>query len=97
MRDAYIPILRLSQAFGVQDAQPSLTDSVLVIVESEGRQVALQVDQLLGHQQVVIKNLEEHYGSVFGVSGATILGDGRVSLILDAAELANTFDQVRAA
>ena len=97
VRDAYIPILRLYQAFGVQDAQPSLTDSVLVIVESEGRQVALQVDQLLGHQQVVIKNLEEHYGSVFGVSGATILGDGRVSLILDAAELANTFDQVRAA
>ncbi|MEC9406308.1 MAG: chemotaxis protein CheA [Pseudomonadota bacterium] len=97
VRGEYIPILRLHQAFGVAGAQQALAASVLVIVESEGKRVALQVDELLGHQQVVIKNLEEHYGSVFGVSGATILGNGRVSLILDAGELAATFEQVRAA
>lgn len=97
VRDQYIPILSLRQLFAVDGATPALTDSVLVVTEADGRRVALQVDALLGHQQVVIKNLEEHYRHVFGVSGATILGDGRVSLILDAAELSSLQVQDQAA
>ena len=54
-----------------------------LLVESEGRRAAMAVDELLGQQQVVIKSLETHYKRVEGVSGATILGDGRVALILD--------------
>ncbi len=97
VRDQYIPILSLRQLFAVDGATPALTDSVLVVTEADGRRVALQVDALLGHQQVVIKNLEEHYRHVFGVSGATILGDGRVSLILDAAALSSLQVQDQAA
>lgn len=54
-----------------------------MIVEAEKEMVALQVDELLGQQQVVIKNLETNYRRVSGISGATIMGDGRVALILD--------------
>jgi two-component system chemotaxis sensor kinase CheA len=55
----------------------------MVLVEAEGKRAAMFVDELLGQQQVVIKSLETHYRRVEGISGATILGDGRVALILD--------------
>jgi two-component system chemotaxis sensor kinase CheA len=54
-----------------------------VVVENEGRQKGLMVDDLLGKQEVVIKNLGEKLKTVEGVAGATIMGDGRVGLILD--------------
>jgi two-component system chemotaxis sensor kinase CheA len=57
--------------------------AIMVVVEAEGGRVALLVDELLGQQQVVVKNLEANYRRVEGVSGATIMGDGRVALILD--------------
>jgi two-component system chemotaxis sensor kinase CheA len=57
--------------------------NIMVVVEAEGMRVALLVDELLGQQQVVVKNLEANYRKVDHVSGATILGDGRVALILD--------------
>jgi two-component system, chemotaxis family, sensor kinase CheA len=63
------------------------TSSIMVVVEAEGGRVALRVDELLGQQQVVVKNLESNYRRVDDVSGATILGDGRVALILDVASL----------
>jgi hypothetical protein len=56
---------------------------MLVLVEAEGRRVALEVGELVGQQQVVVKNLESNYRKVPGVSGATIMGDGSVALILD--------------
>ena len=56
---------------------------MLVLVQAEGRRVALEVDELVGQQQVVVKNLEANYRKVAGLSGATIMGDGRVALILD--------------
>ena len=59
----------------------------MVIIEAEGRRVAALVDELLGQHQVVVKNLESNYKRVPNVSGATILGDGRVALILDVAGL----------
>ena len=59
------------------------TQALLVIVENDGRKVALLVDELIGQSQVVIKSLESNYRKVEGIAGATILGDGRVALILD--------------
>ena len=61
--------------------------SAVVMVEAEGGRVALLVDELLGQQQVVVKNLEANYRKVQDVSGATIMGDGRVALILDVGAL----------
>jgi two-component system chemotaxis sensor kinase CheA len=59
----------------------------MVIVEAEGSRVALLVDELLGQHQIVVKNLESNYRRVPGVSGATILGDGKVALIIDVASM----------
>jgi len=59
----------------------------MVIVEAEGGRVAVLVDELLGQQQVVVKNLESNYRKVSNISGATIMGDGRVALILDVGAL----------
>ena len=63
-------------------AQPE--DAIMIVVEVEGRRAALAVDRLLGQQQVVIKSLEANYRRVPGIAGATVLGNGRVALILDA-------------
>jgi len=82
-RDEYLPIVRLHQMFGVRPRATNLTEGLLMVVEGEGRRVGLFVDDLLGQQQVVIKSLETNYRRVEGVSGATILGDGSVALILD--------------
>ncbi len=84
LRDEYLPIVRLHEAFGVENAQATrLQEGLLVVVEGEGRRCGLFVDDLLGQQQVVIKSLEANYQKVDGISGATILGDGSVALILD--------------
>lgn len=83
LRDEYIPILRLHQIFNHRGAIEELDKGLLVIVESDNQKVGLLVDDLLAQQQVVIKSLEANYQKVEGVSGATILGDGRVSLIVD--------------
>ncbi|HTE42384.1 MAG TPA: chemotaxis protein CheA, partial [Steroidobacteraceae bacterium] len=82
-REEYVPIIRLHEIFGVQPRTHELHEGLLMIVEGEGRRVGLFVDDLLGQQQVVIKSLETNYRHVSGVSGATILGDGSVALILD--------------
>ncbi|MGO4220306.1 chemotaxis protein CheW [Lysobacter sp. TAF61] len=87
VRDDYLPLLNLAQQYGLPaatraaDAEPATP--IAVVVESDGRRLALEVDELLGQQQVVVKNLESNYRRVPGVSGATILGDGRVALIVD--------------
>ena len=83
LRDEYIPILRLYNIFNHKGAIETLDRTLLVVVESDNQKVGLLVDDLLSQQQVVIKSLEANYQKVDGVSGATILGDGRVSLIID--------------
>jgi two-component system chemotaxis sensor kinase CheA len=83
LRGEFIPVVRLQHLLGVGTPQETSGRTLLVLVESEGRRAAMAVDELLGQQQVVIKSLETHYRRVEGVSGATILGDGRVALILD--------------
>lgn len=83
LRNEYVPIIRLWDIFNVQADHEKVDDGLLVIVEGDNIKVAVLVDDLLAQQQVVIKSLQENYRSVPGVSGATILGDGTVSLILD--------------
>jgi two-component system chemotaxis sensor kinase CheA len=84
LRDEYIPIVRLSSVFGIQNAKAKkLEEGLLVVVEADRKPCGLFVDDLLSQQQVVIKSLEQNYQRVDGVSGATILGDGSVALILD--------------
>jgi len=83
LRDEYIPIVNLWDVLSVEGANQNLEESLLVIVEANGEKVGLVVDELLGQQQFVIKSLETNYQRIEGVSGATILGDGTVALIVD--------------
>ncbi|WP_416399073.1 chemotaxis protein CheA [Allohahella sp. A8] len=82
MRGEYIPLIDAAKEFHMERAQEAET-ATAVVIESEGRRVALLVDELLGQQQVVIKNVEKNYRRIPGFSGATIMGDGSVALILD--------------
>lgn len=83
LRDEYVPVIRLYDIFNIEPKVTDLEEGLLVIVEGEGHKVGLFIDELLGQQQVVIKSLETNYRKVLGLSGATILGDGTVALILD--------------
>jgi len=82
-----LPLVRLYKLFGAVPTTEDPTQSLLVIVEEDGKRCCLLVDELLGQQQVVIKSLGDGLGRVKGVSGGAIMGDGRVSLILDIAGL----------
>ncbi|SFK16439.1 chemotaxis protein CheA [Falsiroseomonas stagni] len=94
IRGAYIPLLALHRAFGVADAVLDPSRGIVVIAETDhaGR-VGLLVDDLVGQHQVVVKSMEGNYGRIPGIGGATILGNGRVALILDVAGLAETTDR----
>ena len=83
LRDDYIPIVKLYEIFGIEADTTDIADGLLVVVENEGKKIAICVDELLGQQQVVIKSLETNLKQVDGLSGATILGNGTVALILD--------------
>ena len=96
-RDAYLPILRLHNAFGCPDAITDIESGIVVVVEEEGRRVGLLVDELLGQQQAVVKSLEAHYQRVQGISGATILSDGSVALIVDVSGVVKLGQQRKAA
>jgi two-component system chemotaxis sensor kinase CheA len=87
VRDEYMPVIELEKVFQVPRFDFEKTGDIMVVVEAEGSRVVLLVDELLGQQQVVVKNLESNYRKIPNVSGATILGDGKVALILDTAAL----------
>jgi two-component system chemotaxis sensor kinase CheA len=87
IRAKAVPLLRLGRLFGVSSLSDEPSDGIAVIVQHEGRTAALLVDRLLGQQQVVIKGLKTPFERSEGIAGATILGDGRVALILDVAGL----------
>jgi two-component system chemotaxis sensor kinase CheA len=78
VRDDYLPVHQLGKS-----------EAIAVIVEAEGTRAALLVDELIGQQQVVVKSLEANFRKVPGISAATIMGDGRVALILDTAHIVN--------
>jgi len=88
LRGVVVPIVYLSELFELGAASDITDESTVIIIEtSEGVRLGIVVDQLIGHQQVVIKSIEENYGAVPGIAGATILGDGHVAFILDAERL----------
>ncbi|MEP7184802.1 MAG: chemotaxis protein CheA [Rhodanobacter sp.] len=82
-RDEYLPIIRLHQAFACAGAITEIERGIVVVIEQDARRVGLFVDDLLGQQQAVVKSLEAHYQRVQGISGATIVSDGSVALIVD--------------
>jgi two-component system chemotaxis sensor kinase CheA len=94
VRGEYLPLVPLHLMFGIAARHTNPCEGICVIVETEGRKAALFVDELVGQQQVVVKNLESNYRKVTGISGATILGDGGVSLILDVAALLRSSRQL---
>jgi len=96
IREEYLPLIPLYKIF---DIEPNFTDpsqGIAVILEADGKKAALLVDGLVGQQQVVVKNLESNFRKVAGISGATILGDGGVSLILDVSALLRSSRQLNA-
>ena len=88
VRGEYLPVIALHEVFAVPAAETNLERGIMVVLESDGARSALFVDALVGQHQVVIKSLEANYRRVAGISGATIMGDGRVALILDVPALA---------
>ena len=96
VRGEYLPLIPLYKMFGIEPRFSDPSQGIVVILESEGRKAALFIDDLVGQQQVVVKNLESNYRKVAGISGATILGDGGVSLIIDVAALLRSSRQLAA-
>lgn len=90
VRNEFLNILTLRDAFGLAGGTTDLERGILVVLESDGDKIALFVDALVGQHQVVIKSLEANYRKVVGISGATIMGDGHVGLILDVQALVET-------
>jgi two-component system chemotaxis sensor kinase CheA len=87
VRGEYLPLVALHEVFNVEDAKQEPTQGIVTIMQTEGRRFAMLIDELVGQQQVVVKNLETNYRKVHGISAATILGDGSVALIVDVAAL----------
>jgi two-component system, chemotaxis family, sensor kinase CheA len=87
VRGEYLPVVALHEIFSVEGARTDPTQGIVTIMQTEGRRFAMLIDELVGQQQVVVKNLETNYRKVQGISAATILGDGSVALIVDVAAL----------
>ena len=88
IRDQYWPLVSLTQLMQVDDGIIEPTRGIVVLLESSKKRYGVLVDSLVGQQQVVIKSLEQHYKKVAGIAGATIMGDGKVAMILDADSVA---------
>jgi len=93
VRDEYLPLIALHQLFNIKTKITNPAEGILMLMEAEGKKIALFVDELVGQHQVVIKSLETNYRKVPGVSGATIMGDGRVAMIIDVAGLVKMAQQ----
>lgn len=85
LRDEHIPMRRLDSVLALRSEHPNVSDGIVVVLDSSNGRYGLLVDELLAQQQVVIKSLEDNYQRVDGLSGATILGNGHVAMILDPA------------
>ncbi|MBA6365197.1 chemotaxis protein CheW, partial [Colwellia sp. BRX8-8] len=83
LREDNVPVIPIYQLFNIPCEFEHIESCLLVVVEADGQKIGLMVDDLLAQQQVVIKSLNDNYQQVQGVSGATILGDGSVAMILD--------------
>ncbi len=87
VRGEYLPVVVLHEVFAAEPKIREFHQGIMVVLNADGAKAALFVDGLVGQHQVVIKSLEQNYRKVQGVSGATIMGDGRVALILDTSAL----------
>jgi two-component system, chemotaxis family, sensor kinase CheA len=96
-RDEYLPIVRLHEQFGCPGAKQQIEDGLVIVVEADTGRVGLFIDGLIGQQQAVVKSLEANYRRVEGISGATILADGSVALIIDVAGLVRMQSRRKAA
>ena len=83
VRGAYVPVHRIAERLGIEGAETDPAKAVLIVVDGDQGQAALMVDAIQDQRQVVVKSLEANYRVIDGLAGATILGDGRVALILD--------------
>jgi two-component system chemotaxis sensor kinase CheA len=97
LRDKYIPVIRLYEIFNIPPSVTQLEQGLLMVIEDNGQQAGVFVDDLLAQQQVVIKSMESNFQKVEGISGATILGDGTVSMILDIPGILNLSRQQKVA
>lgn len=95
VRREYLPVLPLADVVGGTPRASRFENGIFVILEADATKIALFIDELVGENQVVIKSLESNYAKVTGISGATILGDGRVALILDVASLVRRCNQAQ--
>jgi len=90
LRGEFVPIIMLSDLLGIEAAAGGNSERVVIVTDNgDGSRIGLVVDELLGHQQVVIKSIEESYGAVPGIAAATILGNGRVAFILDVEKISD--------
>jgi two-component system chemotaxis sensor kinase CheA len=89
VRGEYLPVVVLPEVFNIQSKWNDFTQGIMVVLDADGMKAALFVDALVGQHQVVIKSLEANYRRVPGVSGATIMGDGHVAMILDVSAIAS--------
>lgn len=87
MRGDYVPVIALYELFGIPPKITRPEEGILVLVEAEGKKIALFIDEIVGQHQVVLKSLESNYHKVDGIAGATIMGDGTVAMILDISAL----------
>lgn len=84
IRGDYVPIIDLAERLGVRSSSETMTDRVLLLIQTESvTQCALAVDDIFDQRQVVVKSMQGSYGEIAGISGATILGDGKIALIID--------------
>lgn len=88
VRGEYLPVVALHEVFNIKPCAADFTQGIMVVIDADGIKAALYVDALVGQHQVVIKSLEANYRRVQGISGATIMGDGHVALILDVSAIA---------
>ncbi len=88
VRGEYLPVVVLHELFNLKPYAADFTQGIMVVIDADGIKAALFVDALVGQHQVVIKSLEANYRRVQGISGATIMGDGHVALILDVSAIA---------
>ena len=89
IRDEYLPLIRLHKVFEIDTHIEDIDNGIVVVVEAGYRRCAIFVDELLDQQQVVIKSLDSAFTKHSGISGGTILGDGRIALIIDIQGLVN--------
>lgn len=87
VREAFLPVVKLHELLSVEPDSRELIEGILIVLEHQDRYVCLQVDEIMGQQQTVIKGLSEYIGNVNGCSGCTILGNGDICLILDVGSL----------